>query len=792
MGRRQKLFKNKFKYNNMMRSILKEKNQNERIKSLKSNLLIRNQSKSENFFPDQDNFNKYYETQNNIDKINNINIINNTYRKDLNNIISRINRPDERLIYCLKMLGMEKYYFHFYEKNITFEEFLALTNEDMTKMKIPKNSQKIIQRFTMDYLYFGNLYTLEEIKNFFRRNKYKSDSYNQIYPNLSKSYDVYLKREKLKNNNNDTVAKNLVINNYLSEQDKIIKRNNNFKNSNYNKYVSLSQGNYSFRSPNLNNKNMHDKFEKKRFVNNGQYIFNYRQKDYKNEINNNKNYNIKNNKLSNYNIDFFDINHLSYNDKNMNIFHSQNEINNYINKNEKIYEIYNTPRASNKYLENNKIKNNNFRHQSANPTKNIMNEYNILNLKNSYENLYTQNLNKDYQNINNNNPNPIYNNFINDDSTTNNNYFKKNKNQKLSNSRTRNKTLNNIDDIPLMSEGNSGMIMNNLNNYFIYNNYRNEDNFDGLKGKTKINKNHINKLINKPIINNIKNKKFRDNLNKYINRNIYNLNINKKINQSNEINSNIQILNKNIINNTMFDYNTKTNNFLKIPMNNIQLNNNQVNNGFVNNFRTRKNKNIPSYKYIKNLNKINVDNNMKNISRNVYNNLLITEMNYTDNNDINKYNISKLNKNNKGEKEIILNYINKLPTKRKNNNMPDKNNNCLQINSNNNKIYKNKRQQYHNNYSRNNQNEIFFKSNFNTNPNLQKNLNKKGNNGSKFELLKKEINELYNKMQMYNIIDDNDINLNNLTYQKEFMKNNFSKSTNNFFDENNIENNKYT
>ena len=103
------------------------------------------------------------------------NIKKNTYNNNINDLISQKTIPDERLIYCIQKLGLTKYYSNFLQNNLNFEEFLALTNEDMSKMRIPKNIQQFVQKFIMDYLNFGNLYTLEEIKNFFRRKKQNNE-----------------------------------------------------------------------------------------------------------------------------------------------------------------------------------------------------------------------------------------------------------------------------------------------------------------------------------------------------------------------------------------------------------------------------------------------------------------------------------------------------------------------------------------------------------------------------------------------------------------------------------------
>ena len=66
------------------------------------------------------------------------------------------------------------------------------------------------------------------------------------------------------------------------------------------------------------------------------------------------------------------------------------------------------------------------------------------------------------------------------------------------------------------------------------------------------------------------------------------------------------------------------------------------------------------------------------------------------------------------------------------------------------------------------------------------------NNKTKLELLKKEINELYDKMQKSNIenyYNNNDaMNRNNLEHKKILTKNHFSKTYDNLY-ENNIINN---
>ena len=77
--------------------------------------------------------------------------------------------------------------------------------------------------------------------------------------------------------------------------------------------------------------------------------------------------------------------------------------------------------------------------------------------------------------------------------------------------------------------------------------------------------------------------------------------------------------------------------------------------------------------------------------------------------------------------------------------------------------------------------------------------NKKMNNKTKLELLKKEINELYDKMQKTNIenynknynINNNAMNRNHSNQKKMLVKNQFSKTYDNLEENNNIINNYY-
>ena len=328
------------------------------------------------------------------------------------------------------------------------------------------------------------------------------------------------------------------------------------------------------------------------------------------------------------------------------------------------------------------------------------------------------------------------------------------------------------------------MIMNNLNNYFIYNNYRSEDNPDIQKRNAKIKKNQIKAIINKPTINN----------NKINQNNYFNKYTNRNQNKSDKIKNNIQTLNlQNNRNNTMLVYDKQN----KFPNNNNKLVNNQINDPEINLFREKKKYNIPNFKYIKNQNQHNnygnIDvnnNNLPNTSRNTNNNILHNDLNYTDVNDINNLTpqMNNLNLKYLRDKETRRNYQNKLPVKSISNlnaNMINLNKKYFEINqNNNNKIY-NIKKQYNHNYMSHNQNERNFRTNFHSTKKMRYNQRSKEDYQRKFELLKKEINELYDKMQKVNYI--NDINLNNLTYQKELLKNDFPNSIDNFINDNNID-----
>ena len=198
-------------------------------------------------------------------------------------------KEDKRLLYTLKMLGLNKYYMIFVQNKLNFEGLLALSNTDMAQMRIPNNLQKIIQNFILDYLEFGNLYSLEEIQQYFMKRNYNLKEYGSIKRSYSFNFQKN-KTKKIINNINSHInlrtLKQNQYNNYNREFDKgsnnykII--NNNYNNLKLNKSVSPSiKNNYNIYSKiNMNSININN-IENK--VNN-QYIMNYNNNEY---INNN-------------------------------------------------------------------------------------------------------------------------------------------------------------------------------------------------------------------------------------------------------------------------------------------------------------------------------------------------------------------------------------------------------------------------------------------------------------------------------------------------------------------------
>ena len=664
-----KLLQNKLNLNNGMNNYIKAKSQNENINNLQLNLLKTNKPISLKKFSIKDNYHNNNGNKKRMNIKNDINIRSNTYRNDLNslnNMRNQINPPDERLIYCIKMLGLKNFYWNFFHKNYDFEDFLAISNEDMNEMKIPENVQIIIQNFIMNYLNFGSLYSLEELINFFKVNKFKR---------------------------NNEIKKRVINNNYIDKQDKIMSIN---KGNKYN--IKLNNKKYS-KSATPTKKNSF-------YQNQKQNKYNNKYNDNKEEINKINNSN-QNRKDIVYNINIMHNKNPSYENINGTNFQNVYLSNNYANKNGIDYRAQIYSEKKDNFAENNNIKNKKIRNQSANYFQNNLNDYNILNLKTSYKNLYANKFNQ--------------------------------------------------------NDFNSKNVSLNLNSKFIktFDNHSKQITFESERE----NKNNNNGFINKQV-----------------NKNKNNLNIKTyKTNSKKIINNKTIINNQNDANNSSLEQNKNKNNSYNRPIKKPQINIKQIYEKDINHFRSRKNHNQKDYNI--NLNNIiNVSNSKVYTSRNMNNNKFNNFINYTETNDIYSFNsnLTNLYVNSQRDKEINKNSKNQLPIKINSNINREIQN--YQSKKNTNRINKT---QYNNG---NNQNDKYIKSNFHSKQNLQNNSMKITNKRKKLELLKKEINELYNKMQMANFIEDNNkkINPKNLKHQRNNIKNNFSKSVNNFIDINDL------
>ena len=553
-----KSMKNKIKINKeyqklLISNIRKNKNKANK-KSLKSFLVSNINDKFYDNIYQPPLSNNYIETDNNLysnhlfTENNNVNSFNNINLNNFNIINQKkpqikINPTDIRLIYCIKMLGIAKYYCNFAQKKIDFKEFLSLSNDDMTLMKIPENVQKLIKEFSLDYLCFGkHQYTLDELKSYFSSKKPLNNYSNNIETNrkekISHSFDFneekMPKNKKIINLNNinymnNNVQKRNITNNYISSNN----RNNNYinkniagynmtnKNRRINKSASPSKRNYYINKIHMNNND----------IQNNLNIIEPPPSSYNKNINqysNNINFTTKNERTKSYSKFFnFDENY-SPSFGNSNNFNLLNKTN------------------INQILDDNNINYNNFGNNDYNyNSRQLLNKFRLKSNKSS-DNLYINNYN---ENKASNNPKNIYNEIFSDE------YNKKIYRNKMGFTPNNNNNFN--------YNTRRGMIMNNCNNYYFYNNYRENNVKENNKNVNNnlMNINSISSKINeKPIINNDiyrNNSKAKDFFNAYMNKNN-----NMKINNINsDSHFNTQIL-SNRLENDICEMNINKNKFL--------------------------------------------------------------------------------------------------------------------------------------------------------------------------------------------------------------------------------------
>ena len=606
-----------------------------------------------------------------------------------NYIKSNNNQKDERLTFCLRMLGLIKYHSIFLQNNINFEGLLALTNNDMTQMKIDTNAQVIIQNFILDYLYFGNQFSLEELKQYFLKKKSITNNNRQLKSNKrSYSYDCHRHKPKVNNViNSDINIGKVKNNNYISENDNNKVNKNLYINNPANKLVSHSNKNIFDIYSKINDNNFNINF-----INTNNNIQHYENSQYMLELNNkNNNYN-NNNKSQIINNKYYINNNENVNIKKNYFFNPLNNINQFDYKGNiesspnlvinKIKDIKRFTKINDNSKSNIKKKHNMIPNShKANSTKNIINQLDQVILKNrkrkkfditkinnsfdnflninknndtnysnssfgnsennykgyysdnnkndtrinnnvlhSYNNLTDFNQNNNYTNNTNNSNNNsnysganhsllnnyelnsfytgntpkinTYKKFINDsdkctqtqDKSLHNSKFSKIKMLKMNQMKEVNHLLENSNNkgrkIPSssninnnsysISEKRGGMIMNNLNNYFIYNNYKTENRND-LNDKNNNNNNKSITMNNNNFNNsnlNIQNMEMKNKA-KYL-RNMDNL---FYTNTNTDNNNNLN----NINNTNNMNINTNVNNIMNYYGNNMSMNNRKIN-----------------------------------------------------------------------------------------------------------------------------------------------------------------------------------------------------------------------
>jgi hypothetical protein len=94
--------------------------------------------------------------------------------ENLNNLIqaNQVNNFDPRLDYVLKILDLENLFHLFNSNKLTFNDILFLSKDDLIEMNICLVPRNRILKFSEIYNHHGRDYSLEEIYDFFAKNKH--------------------------------------------------------------------------------------------------------------------------------------------------------------------------------------------------------------------------------------------------------------------------------------------------------------------------------------------------------------------------------------------------------------------------------------------------------------------------------------------------------------------------------------------------------------------------------------------------------------------------------------------
>ena len=211
------------------------------------------------------------------------------------------NELDMRIYFCLKKLGLSHLQNIFEKKNIIFDDLLVLSMKDLEKLKIQKNDQIKIKKFTLDYIKNGSYYTLEELENYFRKkatlkyNHRKPMSAGNIRRNNNINYqrintDYYRNKQqgkdpRLKSDgfNNNIYNYNNINNNYMNKNMRTLNNTNNIH-KNMNIYPNYNSIDNEYNFINRINKN-------REYLNNNYKILNNTENNFYHRMNINQYYN---------------------------------------------------------------------------------------------------------------------------------------------------------------------------------------------------------------------------------------------------------------------------------------------------------------------------------------------------------------------------------------------------------------------------------------------------------------------------------------------------------------------
>ena len=105
-------------------------------------------------------------------------------------------KKDERLNYCLSVLGLEQLINLFFENNISFIDLLFLTRNDLFELDLGMYQRNRIIQFSNFYKKIAINYSLNELKEFFKYNKQFIFNFEYYENNTKEKYYSLEKKNK--------------------------------------------------------------------------------------------------------------------------------------------------------------------------------------------------------------------------------------------------------------------------------------------------------------------------------------------------------------------------------------------------------------------------------------------------------------------------------------------------------------------------------------------------------------------------------------------------------------------